>query len=165
MTIAASTLLVEDEQTVADSYIKSFEDEGLKVELATTWEEGLAKFRVAGHELVIADYNLPGSRHGLQLLLAMKRLVPHSRMLLISGAMSPRAEGLAKTIEFLDGFHAKRVGLSDTLLLEATQVADHADEPTDWRKFASGYLSDPRAQQAELDEIDNALAADVARRA
>src|SRR4051794_6393673 len=113
MPLAATTLLVEDEKEVSDSYMRSFEDEGLRVDLASTWEDALAMFRIAGYDLVIADYNLKGSQHGLQLLRAMKRMVPHSRLILISGAMSPRAEQLAKTIDFVDGFYPKGMGLTE----------------------------------------------------
>ena len=163
--LAATTLLVEDDAAVADTYIKRFDEEGLRLDWANTWDDALAMLRVAGYPLVIADYNLPGSKHGLQLLLAMKRLAPHSRLILISGAMSPRAENLANTIEFLDGFYAKRVGVGDILLREALHVADHEDRPTDWRGFAAGYLADPRSYQDELDKIDAALSTDVTRRA
>jgi DNA-binding NtrC family response regulator len=163
--LAATTLLVEDEKDVAESYVARFNDEGLPLDWAATWDDALAMFRVAGHPLVIADYNLPESKHGLQLLLAMKRLAPHSRLILISGAMSPAAENLAATIEFVDGFYPKRVGLGDALLQEARQVANHASDPTDWRAFASGYLTDPRSYQDEIDRIDAALSTDVARNA
>ena len=164
-TPAATTLLVEDEADVATSYIKRFEEEGLGLDWASTWDEALALFRAAGHPLVIADYNLPNSKHGLQLLVAMKRLVPHSRLILISGAMSPRAEAMAESIDFLDGFYTKKLGLGDILLQEATQIANHASDPTDWRAFANGYLTDPSEYQDEIDEIDNVLSTDVARRA
>jgi DNA-binding NtrC family response regulator len=164
--LAASTLLVEDEPDVAQSYIARFDEQaGLKLDWAETWEKGLAMFRVAGHPLVIADYNLPDSQHGLQLLVMMKRLVPHSRLILISGAMSPQAENLAKTIDFLHGFYPKRVGVGDLLLHEAQQVADHSEDPSNWPGFATGYLTDPRSYQDELDQIDKALTTDVARRA
>lgn len=162
--LAATTLLVEDEKDVAESYVARFKEEGLRLDWAATWEDALALFRVAGHPLVIADYNLPRSKHGLQLLLAMKRLVPHSRLILISGAMSPAAEQLAATIEFLDGFYPKTIGLGDILLQEARQVANHAADPTSWRRVASGYLTDPRSYEDEIERIDAALSTDVARR-
>src|SRR4051812_25498726 len=125
MTLTATALLVEDENDVAQSYIARFEEEGLRLDWAASWHAALAMFRVAGYPLVIADYNLPDSKHGLQLLLAMKRLAPHSRLILISGAMSPRAEALATGIDFIAGFYPKRVGLGDILLQEALQLANH----------------------------------------
>jgi DNA-binding response OmpR family regulator len=161
--LAATTLLVEDEPDVAQSFVEIFKNDGLRLDWADDWDDALGMFRVAGYPLVIADYNLPGSKRGLQLLVAMKLLVPHSRLILISGAMSPRAEKLADSIEFLDDFHAKRVGLGEVLLREAMQVADHAEDPTDWRRFASGYLTDPRNYQDEVDRIDAELSTDVGR--
>lgn len=162
--LAATTLLVEDHKESAEGYIERFREEGnLALDWAEDWDEALGMFRVAGYPLVIADYNLPGSEHGLKLLVAMKRLIPHSELILISGAMSPRAEQLAESIDFLDGFYPKRVGLVDTLLQRARQVAER-NQPTDWRKVAAGYLADPRSYQEELDEIDAVLSTDVSRR-
>lgn len=161
---AATTLLVEDDTDVAETYVERFRDEGnLVLDWAADWEEALRMFRVAGYPLVIADYNLPGSDHGLKLLVAMKRLVPHSELILISGAMSPRAEQLAESIDFLDGFYPKRVNLGETLLQRALQVAEREHQPTDWRAVASGYLADPRSYQDELDQIDAELSTDVIR--
>ena len=52
------------------------------------WQEALELFRVNGYELVVADYNLPDTQHGLQLLARMKLLVPTSKLILISGALT-----------------------------------------------------------------------------
>ena len=162
--LAATTLLVEDDKDVAESYIRRFREEGnLKLDWAETWDEALGLFRVAGYPLVIADYNLPGSEHGLKLLVAMKRLVPHSELILISGAMSPRAEQLAQSIDFLDGFYPKRVNLGETLLKRALQVAEKEHQQTDWREVATGYLADPRSYQEELGQIDAELSTDVTK--
>jgi DNA-binding NtrC family response regulator len=163
--LAATTLLVEDDKDAAESYIRRFADEGnLTLDWAENWEEALDMFRVAGYPLVIADYNLPGSQHGLKLLVAMKRLIPHSELILISGAMSPQAEQLAESIDFLDGFYAKRMNLGETLLKRALQAAEKERQPTDWRQVATGFLADPRSYQDELDRIDAELSIDVSNR-
>jgi len=164
--LPATTLLVEDDRDSAESYVLRFKEEAnLALDWADNWDDALGMFRVAGYPLVIADYNLPGSQHGLKLLVAMKRLVPHSELILISGAMSPRAERLAESIDFLDGFYPKRMNLGTLLLQRAVQVAERADAVTDWRAVASGYLADPRSYQDELDTIDAELSSDVSRRA
>lgn len=63
MTMPAVILLVEDDEDVADSYRRTFHRDGLALDIAETWGEALALFRVVGHRLVIADYNLPGDEH------------------------------------------------------------------------------------------------------
>jgi DNA-binding NtrC family response regulator len=164
VSLAPLTLLVEDKQEVADGYLWLFDDEGIKADHAKEWDEALAMFRVGFYELVIADYNLPGSKMGLQLLVTMKRLVPSSRLILISGAMSPRAEKLAASIPFLDGFYPKTSGLGEILLDEARRAANHAADPTDWRRFGAGYLAAPNNEDTDLQRIDDELRADVTRR-
>lgn len=164
--LTATTLLVEDDQALAESWIGRFREEGnLSLDWASTWDEALGMFRVVGYPLVIADYNLPGSSHGLKLLVAMKLLVPHSELVLISGAMSPQAEQLAESIDFLDGFYAKRVNLGTVLLQRALRAAEQERQPTDWREVAGGYLADPRSYQEELNKIDAELSTDISHRA
>lgn len=161
---SATTLLIEDNEALANTYGALFNDEGLQLDLATDWDAGLAKFRVVGHSLVIADYNLPGPRHGLQLLFAMKRLVPSSQMVLISGAMSAKAQKLAADIPFIDAFYVKGPDCGDQLLNLARVEDERALRPTDWRRVAEGYLRDPGVANPLLERVDDELRADVARR-
>lgn len=164
MTFPATTLLVEDEESVATAYGNVFADEGIPLDVADTWESALEMFRVAGHSLVIADYNLPGNELGLRLLIAVKRLLPSSRLILISGAMSRPAEELAREIDFIDAFYTKKQDLADLLVNEARTAQAQAVEPTDWRSFGKGYLKDPETADPDLRRIDDALRADVSKK-
>jgi DNA-binding NtrC family response regulator len=164
MTPPASTLLVEDNDGLAMSLVSAFNDHNLNIERAQSWEEGLRSFRAAGHELVIADYNLPGSEHGLLLLLQVKQLLPSTRLVLISGALSQQAERALKPPGLIDAYFRKHVGLADDLLPWITDAFERAHQPTDWRRFASGHLSDPDEQRAEVQRIDSILRADIEHR-
>lgn len=164
MSFPATTLLVEDEEGVATAYGNVFADADVPLDVADTWEAALEMFRVAGHSLVIADYNLPGNELGLRLLVAVKRLLPSSRLILISGAMSRPAEELARQIDFIDAFYTKKQGLADVLLEEARSAQNQALEPTDWKAFGKGYLKDPDTADPDLKRIDDVLRADVSKK-
>lgn len=163
MTSAPVILLVEDDPDVIASYRKLFERKGVALDVAETWDEALALFRVVGHRLVIADYNLPGDEHGLRLLVQMKLLVPSSEFILISGALSRDAEELARQVKLIDEFFPKTSTLATTLAERALAAQERADDPTDWQKVGQEYLTPQDAVDAALAEIDDALRADVKR--
>jgi DNA-binding NtrC family response regulator len=164
MNTAPSVLLVEDDEGVIGSYRRTFEADGIPLDVAETWDEALALFRVVGHRLVIADYNLPGDDHGLLLLVQMKLLVPSTKLILISGALSRPAEELARKVELIDHFYAKTSTLPDTLIEHAMAVIERADDETDWQSVGQKFLTPMDAVNSALAEIDDALRADVAKR-
>lgn len=159
-----ATLLVEDDQDFAASLTSAFADRGYVCDIATTWDDGLAAFRTGGHELVIADYNLPGSTHGLRLLAAAKLLVPSSRLVLISGALSPEAERLASRTKLITAFLRKTPSLARDLLPLVEEAAHRATLPTNWQAFAAGYVADLDKDFPEVAQIDEALRKDIERR-
>lgn len=157
-----STLLVEDHDGFADSLARVFTADGIRLERASTWDEGLARFRVGAHELVIADYNLPGSDHGLLLLLEIKVRMPATRLVLISGALTPAAEAELGPGGIVDAYFRKTATIERSLMPWVAQAMARADEPTDWKAFAQGHLSDPDYQRAEVARIDRILRASMA---
>lgn len=152
----ASTLLVDDDESIRHSLTRVFEQQRILLATAATWEDGLAQFRVGLHSLVIADYNLPGSDHGLKLLLHMKRFLPNSRLILISGALPSKAQELVKTT-LVDKFLEKRLGYDDELVEEAKMAAGRAAATTNWATAASAYLGALSLKDDDIAAIDAAL--------
>jgi DNA-binding response OmpR family regulator len=157
----AATLVVEDDQPFAESLRASLLRRGFLTDLATTWEDGLAAFRIGGHELIIADYNLPGSTNGLQLLAEAKLLVPSCELILMSGALSPNAERLAGTTRLITAFLRKTPTLASDLAPYLEAASARAREPTDWRAFAAGFISDLGRDHPDVGRIDEVLRKDV----
>jgi DNA-binding NtrC family response regulator len=164
MSSLPSTLLVEDNDGLAESLVAAFSDQGLGIDRARDWDDGLKRFRICGHELVIADYNLPGSEHGLLLLLEVKQLLPSTRLVLISGALSQQAARALEPPGLIDAYFRKGLDLAGELLPWVIDAFKRTSQPTDWQRFAAGHLSDPDAQRAEVQRIDAILRADVDRR-
>lgn len=164
MTAPPVTLLVEDDEDIIESYRRTFGRDGISIDVAETWDEALTLFRVVGHRLVIADYNLPGDENGLKLLVEMKLLVPSAELVLISGAMSQPAEELAAQIPLIDAFHPKTSDLPDTLVELARAAVARAEYETDWGKVGQNYLTPTDVVEAAIAEVDDALRADVSKR-
>jgi DNA-binding NtrC family response regulator len=164
MTTPPVTLLVEDDENVIQSYQRTFEGDGLSLDIAETWDDALSLFRVVGHRLVIADYNLPGDEHGLRLLVEMKLLVPSANLVLISGALSQPAEELAEQIPLIDSFYPKTSGLPDILVGLAMSAIEQSDNETDWRQVGEKFLTPNDVVDSSIVKIDDALRADVTKR-
>jgi CheY-like chemotaxis protein len=149
-------LIIDDNDAFLASFVALVHYAGLEVETASTWDEGLLKFQVHCPDLVIADYHLPDSPHGLQLLSVIRRLRPTVRVVLLSArfgdmeAQSLEKEGLA------DRAFSKH-SPSDPMpeIIEEIRIASESSrKPTDWRLFAAAYLKSDAVEPAAVDEAD-----------
>ena len=104
---------------------------GLELKTAATWDEGMALFHALSPELVIADYNLPGSTHGIQLLAEVRRLRPSVRLLLLSGVVGTDALDEAKRIGAAHRVLAKTSESIPVILKEIQKASASAEEHTD----------------------------------
>jgi len=88
-------LLIDDDAAITQAAKTTIEAQGLHIEIASTWDDGLAKFYAYSPDLVISDYNLPGSRMGLALLSEVSKLRPSVRLVLISAFLNERRPAIA----------------------------------------------------------------------
>lgn len=159
----SAALLIDDDAGVLEMIENAASAMGLDLMTASTWEEGLALFHILSPDVVVADYNLPGSRHGLHLLSEIKQLRPSVRVILISGVVGP--DDLERVVELgvVDRVLSKGSSIETTraLLEEAEAAGARASQATDWAGFARSFL-DARAIPAEtLDELDSYLRSQV----
>jgi len=162
MSIAA-TLLIDDDVGFSTSTKHLFHERGIALDWAQSWDEGLGLFRVGLHELVIADYNLPGSSHGLRLLAKIKPLRPSSKLILISGALTSRAAKIVKETTLVDDYLEKTASLPDTLVELAQKAAGRAQESTDWPAAAGAYLAGSTVYEDDIKRIDAALQGEISQ--
>src|SRR4051794_31967806 len=123
MSTRAAALLVEDNEEFAQDLRAALTDRGLGIDWAQSWEDGLGLFRVNAYELVVADYNLPDTELGLKLLAQMKVLSPTSKLILISGALTPGAERALAEVPLIDAYYSKADG---NLIRQIAEHVEHA---------------------------------------
>jgi len=157
----AQVLLIDDDEGFSNSIQESFTMSGIALDRASTWEEGVSKFRTGLHELVIADYNLPGSSHGLQLLAEIKPLRPSSELILISGAITSVPENKIKISGLVDDYLPKTGRLTKLLLERAQNAVERAAIASNWDAIAKSHISGSEVDKAELEEIDKLLRKDI----
>lgn len=154
---AATILLIDDELQFAESMRRSLATSGATIDVAHTWDDGIRNFRVGLHELVIADYNLPGSKHGLKLLAAIKPLRPSARLILISGELTSQAQTVVRETPLVDRYLEKTSDLSLELLREASEAVTREKDPTNWVTVAGAHLNAGQISDADIEQINSLL--------
>ena len=155
----AYSLLIDDETALLESVERTASLAGLETLTAASWEEGLRLFHIHSPDLVIADYNLPGSRHGLQLLAEIRRLRPSVRVVLLSAYVDEQDVGEIEALGIVDRALSK-VSSGDSMqaiLDELRDAATRAGDPTDWKSFAEAHQRADSVDQQAFDELDRRL--------
>ncbi len=79
-------LLVDDEEIMRELLREVIDDSlGYKVELASSAEEGLLKYREGYHQIIVLDIRLSGKMTGMDLLKKIKQTDPWVNILMITG--------------------------------------------------------------------------------
>lgn len=148
----ADVLLVDDErEAVVLPIMAAFHTANILVDTAGTWDEALDQFLVGGHSLVLADWNLPGSRNGLALLAELKLLRPNTRLVLFSGFLDEDQRAKAEELAFVDRALPKGVNLVEELIAEAIEAQARSSMEIDWRELARRY---DVAAQTDMDAVE-----------
>ena len=156
--MVASVLFVDDHEGYSASMQSAFRLRNMDVDCVVDWSSALDRFRVCQYELVIADYNLPGSAHGLRLLEAIKELNPATRLVLISGEFTSDVRASVESIDVVDRFLEK--GSPDTvgeLLREVELATKRAAQPTDWWAVADAHRRRKDMSFHQLAVVDDEL--------
>jgi len=155
----STALFIDDDPQLLETIATNAAESGLQLRTASTWDEGLALFHVFAPTLVIADYNLPGSAHGLRLLLEVKRLRPSVRVILISGVVNPDELDRVKSLGVVDRVVSKGSAVETTkqLLEEIASATLTQSDPTNWPALAQAYIDHRGVDQSSVDELDDRL--------
>lgn len=148
-------MLIDDAPGLRKSLSRAAELSGLTLLTAESWDEGLAMFQVHSPTVVIADYNLPGSQHGLQLLAEIRRLNPSVRLLLLSMYIDDQDVPEIEALGLVDRAIPKSgPDVTDEILAEVEAARDRAAVHTDWSSYAKAHRQSRAVQQSEIDELD-----------
>jgi CheY-like chemotaxis protein len=150
------SLLVDDDQNLLASVAAAAKAEELDLVVAGSWDEGLALFHILSPELVIADYNMPGSRMGLQLLAEIRQLRPSVRLVLVSGYLDAGDMAEVAALDLVDATLTKgsAIETARAVLGEVRMLSDSAPSPTDWMAFARAYLHAAGVSAENVDRLD-----------
>jgi DNA-binding NtrC family response regulator len=155
----APALLIDDDVQLLETVQRNAEEEQLALDIADSWDRGLALFQARAPDLVIADYNLPGSAYGLQLLLEVKRLRPAVRVVLISGVVDPEELDRVEQLGLVDRVMSKGSAIETTkeLLNEIREANNAQTQPTDWPVAARSLVERLKLDKKAIDELDDRL--------
>ncbi len=155
----AYALLIDDDEGIRRSLARAAELSGLALDTAASWDEGLAAVQVYAPELVIADYNLPGSRHGLKLLMEIRRLSPSVRLLLLSAYIGENDVADIERLGLVDRAIPKTgaANTTDELLAEIVEAEKRSQQDTDWAAYAVASREAKAVDQSDLDTLDERL--------
>ncbi len=149
-------LLIDDDVSLLSSIRHLAEVSGLRLETAATWDEGLGLFHVLAPSVVIADYHMPRSRNGLQLLAEIKGLQPSVRVVLVSAYINDEDVERVEALGIIDRA-LRKVDLTqtiETMMDEIDRANKKNDEQTDWLEFANARVRTAEASGKELDQLD-----------
>jgi DNA-binding NtrC family response regulator len=152
-------LLIDDNEGLVDSIKRAVTQSGLKLETASSWDEGLALFHALGPELVIADYHMPGSRHGLQLLWEIKVLRPSVQVVLLSAYINDEDVEKILSLDLVDGA-LRKLDLRNTMesvLSLIEEAEERARAEPDWSQIAKSTVRVAGVSQEDFDELDSWL--------
>lgn len=152
-------LLIDDDDAITESARGAISGMGLHVEIASTWDEGLAKFYAYSPDLVISDYNLPGSKMGLALLSSVARVRPSVRLVLVSAYLNEQDAIEVEKLGLVDRVIRKTsaVDSAKAIIEEVRAAASRSSEGTNWASFAESSLRADQVDQGDLDTLDNYL--------
>jgi DNA-binding response OmpR family regulator len=77
-------LVVDDDEAIRNTVKAILEDEGYRVDLASTGSEAIAKTQKRAYNLALLDIRLP-DMEGVELLKSMKDTVPRMRKIMVTG--------------------------------------------------------------------------------
>ena len=154
---STTVLLIDDDEYLLESLRGAVEAAGLGLRTANTWDEGLALFQAISPDLVIADYNLPGSKHGIQLLMRMRQLRPSVRLILLSGYVNDDYQERVENLGLVDLVLQKGSHAVEVILDEVRNATAAEQTPTSWQGFAHSFQTAEEVSADKVNELDASL--------
>ena len=153
-------LLVDDDSSVK-SDARALKAHGVDCDFCESWEEALSLFQVNHYDVVISDYLLPGTEHGLTLLTKMRSIKPSTCLLLISAYVpAGREDDIRKTTGVLKLF---RKPFDPKELAETVKKAliEIPENQTDWEAIAKATIAAGSVSADEVRQINREILKEI----
>jgi CheY-like chemotaxis protein len=119
-------LLVDDNRDGLLVRRALLEELGYSVQLAANGDEGLEFFRAGPFDVVVTDYRMP-RMNGVELILQIRQIDPHARIVLLSGFVEPL--GLTEANTGADAVIAKSANEPTHLLRSIKRLVNAGATP------------------------------------
>jgi CheY-like chemotaxis protein len=98
--VARRILWVDDEVALLEPHLLFLRQRGYQVDTTTNGDDALALIRAHPYDLVLLDEQMPG-RRGLEVLAALRREVPHARVVMVTKSEEDRTlrEAVGRRVE------------------------------------------------------------------
>lgn len=149
-------LLIDDDDQIVEVARNIVADAGLELETASSWDEGLDKVYALAPDLVISDYNLPGSEMGISLLIKVAETRPSVRLVLISAYLNEGDVEHVRELNVVDDVFRK-ISPMDTarrIVEEVRAAARRSEDPTDWVSFSQSSLRQSSVDEDAVAKLD-----------
>ncbi len=154
----APALFIDDDKGLLASVKATLDTMGISVVTASSWDEGVGLFHVLGPNIVVADYNLPGSLNGLKLLARIKQYRPAVRLVLVSGYLNDDDVDAVEQLGIADRALTKGSAIETAeAIVGEIRGAAAPEVPTDWAKYSTNLMAASGISEEDLLSIDNAL--------
>ena len=157
-------LLVDDDVALVNDIVAVVRDEGLELTAVHDWDEALSKFYGLGPVLVIADYDLPGSKHGLHLLVDLAKINPETKFILFSAYVNAADVDNIRKLGVVDDVLRKTdpVETARAVIAYVREAAQSASQDTKWGEFAKARKL-RAVSEADLKALDDFMRGQVAK--
>ncbi|HTW72468.1 MAG TPA: response regulator [Acetobacteraceae bacterium] len=124
MTTSAKVLIVDDDETVRRSYLRSLQTVRCDVETAATGEDALRALARKSFDVVLLDLRMPGM-DGMAVLKAARKTAPDSEIVVITGY--PTVETAKQAVQWgAYDYLAKPVGPAEVIKVTTDALTQKA---------------------------------------
>lgn len=153
-------LLVDDDESV-ESDARAIKTHGVDCDFCQDRQVALDLFQVNHYDVVVSDFKLPGTDHGLKLLVKMRSVKPSTKIILISAYVNKKHEPQLKSVSgllklFQKPFDPKE--LADTIIKALSEIPENQ---TNWEEVALATIEQGTMSLEDIHKINRELLREI----
>jgi len=153
-------LLVDDDSSV-ESDMRALKAHGVDCDFCQDWQEALDLFQVNHYDVVISDFLLPGTEHGLKLLVQMRSTKPSTRIILISAYVKPGHEVELKSVSGLERLFKKPFDPAELAETVKGILSEIPEDQTNWEAIAQATIEQGTMSLEDIHSINSRILSEL----